>query len=82
MRIHHVGYLTKDLMVSQREFLNLGFSIEQEMAFDTYRQVYIAFLRNGSYRVELIEPRGGGKKIPHCILCSRNIKILRIIFVI
>ena len=56
MNIHHVGYLTKDLNKAQDLFLALGFVIEQEKAYDEFRKINIAFLINGGYRVELIEP--------------------------
>ena len=58
MKLHHVGYLTKNLQDTRREFALLGFWVEQEAAFDPLRKLDIAFLRNGAYRVELVEPKG------------------------
>lgn len=58
MRLHHVGYLTKRLRETQEEFLALGFLVEQEEENDPLRKIHISFLRNGSCRVELVEPDG------------------------
>ena len=58
MKIHHVGYLTKDLRASEKAFLKLGYEVEFPAAFDSLRDFTITFLRNGYYRVELIEPLG------------------------
>lgn len=58
MEIHHVGYLTKSISASLPEFVRMGFAVEKETAFDPFRKIDILFLRNGAYRVELIEPKG------------------------
>ena len=58
MKIHHIGYLTKNLTATQKEFQKLGFMVEQGAAFDSYRGIRIEFLRNDAYCVELIEPQG------------------------
>lgn len=56
MRIHHVGYLTKKLENSRKRFYALGFTDEKSAMYDEIRDINISFLRNGAYRVELIEP--------------------------
>lgn len=53
-----MGYLTKNLQDTLREFTRLGFRVEQDVSFDPLRKLGIAFLKNGAYRVELIEPEG------------------------
>ena len=53
MKIHHVGYLTKDLRASEKAFLKLGYEVEFPAAFDSLRDITITY-----YRVELIEPLG------------------------
>ena len=58
MRIHHVGYLTKNMESSKTEFQKLGFVLEQDVKYDPHRKIDIAFLQNGEYRIELIEPKG------------------------
>ena len=58
MQIHHIGYLTKDIKAAETAFINLGYEIEIPAAFDSFRNITISFLKNGAYRVELIEPSG------------------------
>ena len=56
MKIHHIGYLTKNLSKTQQQMQELGFAVEQESSYDAGRAVNIAFLVSGNYRSELIEP--------------------------
>jgi methylmalonyl-CoA/ethylmalonyl-CoA epimerase len=56
MRIHHVGYLVKKLDKALKAFLDLGYSIRQDIVFDEYRQVNICFLEKDGYVVELVSP--------------------------
>ena len=56
MKIHHIGYLTKNMSKTKQYMQELGFEIERTPAYDAGRMVNIAFLINGEYRVELIEP--------------------------
>lgn len=58
MKIHHVGFLSKNLEKSEAEFSALGFECEKQAEFDAIRKVNISFWLNGAYRVELIEPAG------------------------
>lgn len=54
MRIHHIGYLVKDIRKAQEDFINLGYSIEQEVLFDEYRGINISFLKKDGYCIELV----------------------------
>ena len=56
MKIHHIGFLTKNLKKSVEEFIKLGYEIEYPAKFDSIRKINILFLINGDYRLELIEP--------------------------
>lgn len=58
MKVHHIGYLVKNLKKSEAQFTSMvgGYSIEQEALYDEYRKVTISFLVNGDYRIELVEP--------------------------
>ena len=67
--IHHIGFLCKNLEKSRAKFIELGFTIEQEKAFDDIRQIYIEFLVNAGYRLELIQPLD--KESPMYPLLSR-----------
>lgn len=57
MKIHHVGYLAKNIEKTGKKFLELGYEVEKEVVYDEYRQIDIEFLKNGDYRVELIQPK-------------------------
>ncbi len=78
MRIHHIGYLIKNMDRAVLEFEQLGFvcedlphddlncreetvSAENKTApancvFDESRQCKIVFMKNDTYRIELVEP--------------------------
>ena len=56
MKIHHVGYLAKSIDKTEKKFFELGYEVEQPTKYDEIRDIKIEFLRNGDYRVELIEP--------------------------
>lgn len=56
MKIHHIGYLVKDISKSLNHFLLLGYKIEKDIEVDHVRNIYIMFLLNDAYRVELIQP--------------------------
>jgi len=58
MQIHHVGYLTKNLKKTQAQMEQLGYTVERAAAYDAGRDVNIAFLVSGGYRIELVEPAG------------------------
>ncbi|SCW53905.1 methylmalonyl-CoA/ethylmalonyl-CoA epimerase [Ruminococcaceae bacterium YRB3002] len=56
MRVHHIGYLVKRLARSEEAFAKLGYQVERAVKYDHVRDVNISFMKNGDYRVELIEP--------------------------
>lgn len=56
MKIHHVGYLAKNISKTEKKFFELGYTVESPTAYDNIRQINIEFLVNGDYRVELIQP--------------------------
>ena len=56
MNIHHIGYLVKSIEVSREKFLELGYIEETKKKYDPNRNIYIQFLNNGNYRIELVEP--------------------------
>ena len=58
MKIHHVGYLAKNIEKTEKKFFELGYEVEQATKYDEIRDIKIEFLKNGDYRVELIEPMG------------------------
>ena len=56
MKIHHIGYLVDDIKIAAAEFAKLGFSPLENVMEDSTREVYIQFLDNGGYIIELIQP--------------------------
>lgn len=57
MKIHHVGYLVKNIEKSINSFEMLGFSIIKEPIYDEYREIDICFMKNGEYVIELVSPK-------------------------
>ena len=55
MKIHHVGYLVKDIKGAKEEFLKLGYS-DGKITRDDYRGIDICFMENSGCMVELISP--------------------------
>lgn len=56
LKIHHIGYLVKNIDKTINSFENLGYKIEESVKTDSIRNVLIAFLIKDSYRVELVSP--------------------------
>ena len=56
MEIHHVGYLVKNIEESEKEFFSFGYQVEKPKQYDELRKLYIEFLVNDGYRLELVEP--------------------------
>lgn len=56
MRVHHIGYLVKQMDPAIHLHEGLGYHIEQGTQYDPYRKINICFLHNENTRVELIEP--------------------------
>ncbi len=57
MKVHHIGYLVKDINKSISIFQSLGYSIEKDIIYDQYREIDICFLINESERIELVAPK-------------------------
>lgn len=57
MKIHHIGYLVKDLLEAEKQFLLLGYEREAECVYDAARDADICFYINGEYRIELVAPK-------------------------
>lgn len=58
MRIHHVGYLVKNMEKSRRLFEAMGYTVENQPVYDAWRAVSICFLKKDGYRIELVSPEG------------------------
>ena len=56
MKIHHIGYLVKNIEKAAKEFISLGYAVEKDVMYDSYRDADIMFLINDELRVELVRP--------------------------
>ena len=56
MKVHHIGYLVKDIHKSIPSFEELGYSIVKKTVYDKARDVNICFMQQDGYCIELVEP--------------------------
>jgi len=56
LKVHHIGYLVKNIDKSISEFEKLGYEIKQNTILDDYRKVLICFMEKDGYVVEMISP--------------------------
>lgn len=56
MKIHHIGYLVKDINKSIDSFSKLGFFLCGEITHDELRKSDICFLKNDNLLIELVSP--------------------------
>lgn len=85
MKIHHVGYLCKNIEKSVEHFKALEFVPEGSVVYDANRDIDILFMTNGDYRIELVAPKTKesvvydtfkklGTTPYHICYCCENIK--------
>lgn len=56
MKIHHIGYLVSCINDTKGKFMSLGYTPEKGMEYDCSRDIFIQFMINGTYRIELVQP--------------------------
>ncbi len=59
MKVHHIGYLVKEIQKSIPAFEALGYQVDDRFPVDFWdasRMAHFAFLRCGGYCIELIAP--------------------------
>ena len=56
MKVHHIGYLVKNIDKSIAACRKLGFRVTIDATWDDGRDAYLSFLENDGYCVELIAP--------------------------
>lgn len=56
MKVHHIGYLVRNIEKSMRAFEAIGYTVKKETVFDQERKSEICFMEMGGYCVELIAP--------------------------
>ena len=58
MKIHHIGYLVKNIDRAKELFLSMGYQTIQETVFDEFRGTDICFMEKEGYCIELVSPKG------------------------
>jgi len=56
IKVHHIGYLVKNIDKARKSFEVLGFKAQGDTVFDSIRGVDIIFLDKDGYVVELVSP--------------------------
>lgn len=85
MKIHHVGYLVKNIEKAKTKFEKLGFEVEGDVVFDEYRGIDILFMSNDGYRIELVSVKTEDSVVAdtykklgntpyHICYCSNNLE--------
>lgn len=72
MKIHHIGYLVKDIKRAQIQFEQLGFRALNETVFDCGRKVNILFMDNAGSLIELVSPASPTSVVTPLIKRYRN----------
>ena len=57
MKIHHIGYLVKNIDAAISEFIALGYQLTDEVCYDERRDINLCFMSSGAYLIELVMPR-------------------------
>lgn len=72
MKIHHIGYLVKDIAKAVNKFEKLGYICNQDVVYDSIRDVNITFIKNGDYVVELVAPQSPASVVAELYKKFRN----------
>lgn len=72
MKVHHIGYLVKDMARALAAFEKLGYTVIQPTVFDEYRKVDICFIEKDGYVIELISPAAADSDVSGLIKKYHN----------
>lgn len=56
MKVHHIGYLVKNIYKTIPILENLGYNSDSKITYDPSRKANIVFMKNGFTTVELVCP--------------------------
>lgn len=56
MKIHHIGYLVKNIDKAKAGFEDMGYEVVSDITHDEIRGVDIMFMENDGYCIELVSP--------------------------
>lgn len=57
MKIHHIGYLIKNMDKGIESFTDMGYSVKEKVCYDSMRDIDLCFMENQGYVVELVCPK-------------------------
>lgn len=66
-KIHHIGYLVKNIEKATSEFIKLGYETCGDVVYDDIRCIDILFLEKDGYKIELVKPIGE-KSVVHSLI--------------
>lgn len=72
MKIHHVGYLVKNIDKAEEHFKVLGFREITSVKYDKYRDVDILFMEMDGYVIELVSPKSKDSVVASLIKTYKN----------
>lgn len=72
MKIHHIGYLVKNIDKAKINFEKLGFKETTKTSLDENRKTNIAFMENNGYTIELVSPATEDSVVSGLIKKYRN----------
>lgn len=72
MRVHHFGYMVKDLEKTGELLVHLGFSPQSGRIFDAVRQIHLRFYEKDGALIELISPASGESRYASMLSTRRN----------
>ncbi len=57
LKVHHIGYLVKNICKAEKDFAMLGFECVAPVVYDPLRDAEISFWEKNGYCVELVSPK-------------------------
>ena len=72
MKIHHIGYLVKNIEKAKAKFLLLGFKEVKKSCYDQHRKINISFMENHGYTLELVAPAEEDSVVTELLKKYRN----------
>ncbi len=72
LKIHHIGYLVKDLDKAAERFCGLGFKKCSGITHDELRHINICFVKKDGYVIELVQPYDNESTVSSLIKKYKN----------
>lgn len=72
MRIHHIGYLVKNIDKAKEAFTSIGFSVKQEIIYDQIQDVNVLFMEKDGYVIELVSPNSKESVVARLMKTHKN----------